>query len=393
MSALRTRSPSPHTSTPYPEQMPGRYEGDGLDYRRPVMSTSAATQTGRSIVIDLTDDDADVGAPILADWHRSRLEGNERRERNVVATLALLGQPTNRGPRFGRDIISENANGPEVIDLVDSDDTEELEPDINLDPFDEDLFGDPGYRSSPDVTFVSERPVPGADIARVPSRNNLRRLPTPQDRRAPNPYANLREYVSRNGNYRAMSGSDIDEAREALDRETLDRIDGIREGHALYHNRADQDRIWIDDDGERDRRFGPFGNFPIALPPRPASRGVPDPINLEDLDLQMDYEHAAFEVIDDRDRLEIIEPLNMWPGLNPRRHDAPIEIVKEPYNGPKQPAKGFTMNFQEEDYLECPSCYEELAVGEDGTAKAQVWMVKTCGHVSICSSTSTSNTV
>jgi hypothetical protein len=365
--------------------MSRRYEGDGLDFRRPVMSTSTATQTGPSVVIDLTEEEDDDDFHRLSDRQRNSWEGTERRERSAAATLASLGQTSNRGPRFGRDIIGEDANEPEVIDLVDSDDTEELEPEITLD-FDDDLFGDDPIdnRSSPEVTFVSERPAPGADIGIQPSRNSLRRLPTPHDRRTiPNPYANLRDFVSRNGNYRAMSGSDIEEAREALDRETLDRIDGIRETRPVQYDRSEQERIWIADDDDRRPPSQVFSNFPINAPLRAASIGMPDSIDVEDLEIQMDldYENAAFEVID-QNQLEIIEPPQMWPAMIPRRHETPIEIVKELYIRPKQPPKGFTMNFQEEDCLECPSCHEELAVGEDGTAKAQVWMVKTCGHVS-----------
>jgi hypothetical protein len=49
---------------------------------------------------------------------------------------------------------------------------------------------------------------------------------------------------------------------------------------------------------------------------------------------------------------------------------------------PPEPApEGFTRNPTEEDVLICPNCDAELSVGDDDV-KRQVWLVKSCGHVS-----------
>lgn len=383
------------------------------------MSTSATTQTGHTAYIDLTaeesrwpspqasaaDSEPDRDGPLFRAQHRRRTQEEQwyeaaevsrsesrareeharRRDSAREATLARIQQARNRGPRFGRDIIGENIGEPEVIDLVDSDETEDVEVEPTL-GFEEDLFRDHIDRSSPEITFVSERPAPGAEsIERGSSRLNLRRLPTPQDRRGPvipNTFQNLREFV-RQGTfgYRALSDNEIDEAREALDRETLDRIDGIRDARPNQPNREDRARSRLDRD-VRDRPMHPFGDFPIVRPPRPASIGIPDFIDVEDLEMNMelDYENAAFEV-GDPDRLEIVEAPT-WPAMNARRGDTPIELVKEPYLRPRARAKGFTMNFAEDDCLECPNCHEELSVGDEGSAKGQVWMVRSCGHAS-----------
>jgi hypothetical protein len=373
-----------------------RYEGDGLDFRRPVMSTSTATQTVDRTFIDLTEDDSqpeateepfttrnrrrteeerwNEAAEIRRSSSRRGDERNERRRlRNVERqqTLARIQYARDHGPRFGRDIIGEEVDDLEVIDLLDSDDTGEVEaeaeaeaePDLDMG---EDLFGDL-IDSSPELTFLSERPVPLEGGTRVPSRNNHRRLPTPQNIRRgilPNTFQNLREFV-RQGTfgYRGLSENEIDDAREAMDRETLDRIDGIREARPR----------------QRIRELGPFGEIAM-FPPRQPSLGRPEVIDMDELELNLDYEAAAFQV-GDPDQPEIIEP-HVWQGMMGGRGDTPIEVEKEAYTRPKTPANGFTMNMAEDDVLACPSCHDELAVGVEGSAKQQVWMIKSCGHVS-----------
>ncbi len=341
------------------------------------MSTSSSVTQIRPVFIDLTGDDlpTQYQQDDQQEWQddrdersrslsRDRAEEIRRRSIARADNLARLQQGANRGPRFGRDIIDEGIDLPPVIDLADSDATEEPEPE-NILEFDEDLFGDFVEEPSPEVTFLSERPAPGGPLEMTPSRIDHLRLPTP---RRSNPFTNLRDMVSRNGNYRALSGSDIDEVREALGRETLDRIDGIAQPR-------------MDQEG-RERNIQRFGEFPIMPPLRHISVEDYPTINDMDIAMDLDYETAAFEVVD-RDYLEIIEPPPLWPLRNGRRAGTAGDLEKEPYTKPKPLVKGFTMNFKEDACLECPSCHEELAMGEEGSTKAQVWMVKTCGHVSV----------
>jgi hypothetical protein len=51
------------------------------------------------------------------------------------------------------------------------------------------------------------------------------------------------------------------------------------------------------------------------------------------------------------------------------------------YKAPPDAPEGFTRSPLEEGPLVCPNCEDELCVGEDDV-KRQVWIVKTCGHVS-----------
>ena len=313
---------------------------------------------------------------------RARDEQTRRRNMEREATLARIQYARTHGPRFGRDIIGDDIDELEVINLVDSDATDEVEAEPTLD-MDEDLFGGPVDTSSPEITFIGERPAPGTDnVERVASRNNLRRLPTPPNHRRsfiPRNFQNLREFVRQNPfGYRSLSNNEIE---EALDRETLDRIDGIREPRPNNRNR-DQTRSGPGQEMRGRRMQSGFGDYAIGLPQRPNSIDLPDFIDVEELEMNMelDYENAAFQV-GDPGRLEIIEP-PPWPAMNTGRDDTPIEIVKEPYVRPKPRAKGFTMNFAEDDILECPNCHEELSVAVNGSAKEQVWMIRSCGHVS-----------
>jgi len=51
------------------------------------------------------------------------------------------------------------------------------------------------------------------------------------------------------------------------------------------------------------------------------------------------------------------------------------------YEAPPSPGAGFTRSPAQEDILVCPNCEDELGLGED-EVKRQVWVVKSCGHVS-----------
>jgi hypothetical protein len=52
------------------------------------------------------------------------------------------------------------------------------------------------------------------------------------------------------------------------------------------------------------------------------------------------------------------------------------------YEPPPPAEKGFTRSPEEDEEVVCPNCGDELAIGKDET-KQQIWVVKTCGHVSV----------
>ena len=51
------------------------------------------------------------------------------------------------------------------------------------------------------------------------------------------------------------------------------------------------------------------------------------------------------------------------------------------YSPPPPAEKGFTRGPEEDEVVVCPNCGDELAMG-DSDIKQEVWVVKTCGHVS-----------
>ena len=78
-------------------------------------------------------------------------------------------------------------------------------------------------------------------------------------------------------------------------------------------------------------------------------------------DINMDYGAPAF-VIED-------------PGAD--------EVAVEDYKPPTAAREGFTKDIEEDgDVLVCVGCADELAAGDD-EVKAQVWVSKKCGHVSL----------
>jgi hypothetical protein len=66
----------------------------------------------------------------------------------------------------------------------------------------------------------------------------------------------------------------------------------------------------------------------------------------------------------------------------------PARPATPKYEAPPPAEKGFTRSPEEDEEVVCPNCGDELAVSEDET-KAQVWVIKTCGHVSRCYNTFT----
>jgi hypothetical protein len=77
-----------------------------------------------------------------------------------------------------------------------------------------------------------------------------------------------------------------------------------------------------------------------------------------------DYARPAF-VLDERGADEV--PPNNTPG----------DAYKEPPAVPE----GFAGDLDEQGVYLCPRCEEELATGEE--EKAQIWVGKQCGHVSL----------
>lgn len=328
----RTNSPPPTTSTtsttstpphPHPQTsglhlppLRHRFAGDGLDFRRPAMSTNAPLAD----VIDLTSEDEPSAAG------------------HTTAPIAppLQSARASRPPRFAR----------EIIDL--SDDTPPHPPvptTVQHAP------------SSPEVQFVSSRPLPARRpaapsvdlteedfdfetlLADMGARrgHGVNRAP-PGDggfrTRSQRPSPTLHRFMNILGERQSAQHQNQQRRRERRD---------ARDTHARRAPRAPyiQRLIGGDPDGLLEIHAQPLVNF--------MGPGA------------MNYATVAFDLGGDR------EP-------SPATYEAP----------PKAPS-GFTRSPEEDDVLLCPNCDAELCTGPEGGDKRQVWIIKACGHVSVLS--------
>jgi len=104
---------------------------------------------------------------------------------------------------------------------------------------------------------------------------------------------------------------------------------------------------------------------------RQAAMGVGLPAARNPLLINLDFGAAAFDM-----------------GLG-----EPARPATPKYEAPPPPEKGFTRSPEEDEEVVCPNCGDELGVSKDET-KAQVWVVKGCGHVScFCCKTLPSRTI
>lgn len=81
---------------------------------------------------------------------------------------------------------------------------------------------------------------------------------------------------------------------------------------------------------------------------------------------------------------ELILPHNLdWEtqGFHMGRSLPRSSVPPPTYDPPPSPRPGFTRTPKEGEVLICPNCSDELGVGENDLKK-QVWVMKSCGHVS-----------
>lgn len=285
---------------------PRRFQGDGYDFRRPVVSSSS-----NSNVIDLTDEDA---GPSSAEPSQS--------QRPSVRPA--------RPPRFGREIIDVEEDGSETAEPPDS----------------------------PEIQFVSSR-----------------RLDPPQ-RRNPTPYLE----VDDEDEVEFLSENPLPES----ERRPRTRIQDLLEDPAFMvrapHLRGSLERHEGETRRVRDAQIARmermFAESRSRRTPRPLSAGPRPMVRIAPLRRDMPgHFHVGF----------IAPNLNFGAvGFN-----MGIGFVDEPeapppppptYDAPQAAPQGFTRSPQEEEFLVCPNCEDELCTG-DSDQKRQVWLVKGCGHV------------
>ncbi|KAK0664335.1 E3 ubiquitin-protein ligase complex slx8-rfp subunit rfp1 [Lasiodiplodia hormozganensis] len=326
----RANSPPSASSTPPPHapqhpQTSGlhlpplrhRFAGDGFDFRRPAMSTPAASShRPPADVIDLTSEDDAA----LADSSATPIAPPVQSAR------------ASRPPRFAR----------EIIDL--SDDTPAHPPPPppaqNAAP------------SSPEVEFVSSRTIPGR-------------------RRAPATAVDLTDveddfefemffadFGARHGVNRAPPGDGGFRTRSRRNspvHRRLMHILGERTSVQQHQHQRLRERRDQRDTRPRTSQRAPYIQRLIGR----------DPDGLLELNNAhtgflgpgvMNYGAAAFDL-----------------GLE--RETTPT------YEAPPKAPSGFTRSPEEGDALACPNCDAELCAGAEGDEKRQVWVIRACGHV------------
>ncbi|OAP62844.1 hypothetical protein AYL99_02071 [Fonsecaea erecta] len=373
-----TAESSRDSTPPHPESR-ARFQGDGLDFRRPVMSTrdpSAATAPAlHDVTIDLTadsDSDSDSDNDPLTITPESYLQQTSGEAFSQVAPrpesrtalvhawgeaaaaqrrrfeqqrelarprreTAMRGQPTSlrreastqeqdearvrnaermRAPPFG-----QRSQPLEVIDLSDTDesesDTNDLIADVSIDTSAFVSRSASSFSTSPEVEFVEERRVPHVQHHSGLHRPSRTGLTPPSSHSA-----------------RTQAGySDLLRRGTQFIFENMQHLVPTGYAESLHIRRNQGGRLANDDDGP--------------------------------LFVNMDYRRPAFAM----------GPYDVFD----RGSDPPRE-VSEAYKAPPEAQDGFIRTFGEQDVILCPLCGDELAIGK-GDTKKQVWVSKNCGHV------------
>lgn len=395
-----------------------RRVGDGLDYRRPVVSAAAASTEpsahsrlmSAAEVIDLTDD-----------GQTPPYTNDEPSQGSADATPVPTPARARRLPRFGRDVMMIDRSGQEGA------------------------ASEEGWSDLPGSQYLA---LPG----QRPHLSNLRRPTRPP---SPPPDSDDVEFVEERPLHRRIAETQRSTARSQLpvrpQRLATPYPTGLGETIDLTVDN-DDDIVHLDtrprpglnndlqtaEQGGGTMNFGNMGNIATLLREGGANLGGRLMRRLQDF-AGMDRDvHGRHQATDRNVRghrrqghLHILEPpvdrhardhqlplfdgrdLRTWVGdtdrqavRNARRHGQGIRILHEmpgmmdygmtafdlggrgdnrpptpAYTPPPPPDKGFTRTPGEDEVVVCPNCGDELAMG-DNEMKQEVWAVKSCGHVS-----------
>ena len=385
---------------------PFHYPGDGLDFRRPVMSASStareSTPNGRSnpVVIDLTDED---GA--------QESQGSERPSRLAARSdRAVTGSSrAQRLPRWGRDLI----DSPSSDDEDEEQDTSQL-PGARY-------LALPGTRRP---QFSSLRrpppePSPPPDMDNDIEVLTSYRIPRPRQRTASRrstpalaqlqPPRSVTPYPPNNS--------------ETIDLTQDDDEDVVHLGTAIRGGVSREQPTATTNAGtssQADRGFG-LGNIANIMMERGAHirGGLMRQLNIRfpGLDQEVraldpsNHNHGHRHAHQHQHRTAgaaaaapavgnfgaprsggMNVPTGMPVTLNygMPAFDMGFEGANRPptpkYSPPPEPEAGFTRSPEEYEVVVCPNCGDELAMG-DSDVKQEIWVIKTCGHVSFRTST------
>ena len=424
----RLRSPTVDPFMP----VPGRYAGDGLDYRRPVMTT--AQSMGWQ-----ADQDRDV----------RQAAGRDLQEpASATETIDLTGEGdaaeaatshadnagssrAQRLPRFERNIID-----------IDSSDNEDQPP-----PRTRDISALPNFdEEDNDSLFIPQVPQRSftQNFAPIPPRRTTSALRRPGFMRQPSPAMPLDDVevvgsrpISRVQSRRQTPNLGMQAQRSItpfpgeIGNDTIDLTQDDDDDLVLTHARA---RLGVNGDrpamagtgaGVRDepelyggrgighltqllRRHG--RELPAFMNPdqRPYAMQSDDELHRNLEQARQRRREAEYQLETLRDRLGMertrnamaqrmmnrpparpapratVLPGAMMMNFETAAFDLGFGMQRPPtpkYEPPPPAEDGFTRNPEEEEVVVCPNCGDELAMG-DTDLKQQVWVVKGCGHVS-----------
>ncbi|KAK5122137.1 hypothetical protein LTR85_004383 [Meristemomyces frigidus] len=316
-----------------------RYAGDGLDFRRPVMSISNVTSAAP--VIDLTDDD------------NSQNTGAE-------GTATAGSSRARRLPRFGRDLIevADHEPEPEPTQL----------PRHSLRPQFAGLRRPARFRqpTPPDMDneleIVSERA-----LSRPGSRHHTPGLaqrsitPYPIDLTNDDDVVITNTRIREGGVNAVRPGTTAGVGTRSMDAHDfgMGHIANLLRGQGANLGGRLVQRLGALVDAEEDfeepmrvhshhHRGGIARGLHFAAGP-PAAMNMPG---------AMDFDGVAWD-------------MGLTGGNRP---------ATPKYSPPPDAPEGFTRNPAEDEVVVCPNCGDELAMGGDDEVKQQVWAVKGCGH-------------
>ncbi|KAK5129304.1 hypothetical protein LTR08_003608 [Meristemomyces frigidus] len=370
---VRDRERSSSASLFLPPIRTARYPGDGLDYRRPVMTSAAP-------FIDLTEDD------------NSSTHHHEETSR------------ARRLPRFGR----------EVIDVDDDDHVAEEE----TRPYADRLHTYPSHPSTRPHYSGLRRPAPfrlpippamdndleivaERTFSRPMSRNRQHTPAIANQQRSVSPYvgdANRQPIVDLTNdddviitNSRRREGG-LNAVRPGTTAGVGTRSEAGPRGYAMDHIANIFRGEGVNLRGRLMQRFG-------------ATMGDFDEDEAEEQMMAMDHleqgHHRHHHIHAYRTPGHFAHHGGGMPAVVMQRIAMPVAMDFDgvgfdmglaggnrpptpPYTPPSEPQTGFTRNPAEDEVVVCPNCGDELAMGDDDV-KQQVWAVKGCGHVSVLS--------
>jgi hypothetical protein len=322
---------------------PRRFVGDGFDFRRPARGAREHEATPADLSGD--DDDDDYYDDDDDDDDDDDMHIDLSRDEDVIDLTADDSgygasqdgnggeQRHGNGQRHPRQSTQDHQHGsrrlPRGMDIIIDLDNGEEEWRMATPP--------PAEPGSPDIEFISSRTI---DPPRRGVQTVFGRTVSDGDEV---------EFVRAN----ALPEAEIQRRRDQEMDRVLDLV-GDMNGH-FTHLRAQVARF----NDQVNRTAANFRRPPV-IPPRgaPRARGhvhvgfaAPGPL---------DFHLVAFDM-----------------GIEPPQAPPPPPT----YQAPPAASEGFTRSPEEEGPLICPNCEEELCVGED-EVKRQVWIVKSCGHVS-----------